>query len=305
MITLPHDGTRLFYNDWGTGRPVVLLNAAMLNSRMWEFQAPHLAARGLRCITYDRRGTGRSDWPWHGYDYDTLADDLAALLDHLDLRDAVLVGYACGGGEAVRYLARHGTGRVGALALVASTTPLMMRTHDNPGGLEPAGFEEALATMAGDRPAFVADQAGCFFGEGPDAAGAALSPALRQWITGLALDCSPRAALEIYRTLFRTDQRAEVAAVDVPTLIVHGDADQGAPYALCATATSALLPDARFVRYEGAAHALFATHAGRLAEDLRAFAVSSSHRASASRSSGQSPTATGRPTSVSIGRSET
>lgn len=110
------DGTRLHYSDWGDGRPVVLLGAAMADSRMWEFQAPFLAGNGLRCVTYDRRGSGRSDIPWSGYDYDTLAGDLADLLDHLDLRDAVLVGYAVGGGECVRYLSRYGTARVARLA---------------------------------------------------------------------------------------------------------------------------------------------------------------------------------------------
>ncbi|WP_234433460.1 alpha/beta fold hydrolase [Streptomyces sp. NRRL WC-3549] len=162
------DGTRLHYKDWGDGRPVVLLGTAMMDSRMWEFQAPFLAERGLRCVTYDRRGSGRSDAPWDGYDYETLAGDLADLLDHLDLRDAVLVGYAVGGGEAVRYLSRYGTGRVAKLALVASTTPFLLRTEDNPDGLDLAVFEEVAEAIRRDRAQWLSACTAPFFG-GPDA----------------------------------------------------------------------------------------------------------------------------------------
>ncbi|MEX2985995.1 alpha/beta fold hydrolase [Streptomyces sp. C36] len=267
------DGTRLFYNDWGTGRPVILLGTAMMNSRMWEFQAPYLARHGMRCVTYDRRGCGRSDWPWEGYDYDTLADDLADLMEHLDLRDAALVGYAVGGGEAVRYLTRHGADRVARLALVASTTPFLMRTEDNPDGLDIALFEEMADAMARDRAAWMTALGASFFG-GPEAGEdgpAAVSPELADWMTRIALDSSPRAAAEIYRTLFTEDQRAEVAKVGVPTLVVHGDADAGAPFPLCGPRTADLVPDSSFIRYEGAAHGLFATHADRLNEDLRTF----------------------------------
>lgn len=266
------DGTSLFYNDWGAGKPVVLLGTAMMSSRMWEFQAPYLAAHGLRCVTYDRRGCGRSDQPWEGYEYDTLADDLAALLDHLDLTDVALVGYAVGGGESVRYLARHGTERVSRLALVGSTTPFMMKTPDNPDGLDLALFEGLAEGMVKDRPRWAAELATQFFGGvGDDPDRPALSPELTRWAAELALDCSPRAALEIYRTLFTTDQRAETAKITVPTLIVHGSADMGAPFGLCGEATAALIPGSTFIRYEGAAHGLFATHADRFNADLLAF----------------------------------
>jgi non-heme chloroperoxidase len=266
------DGTRLHYTDWGDGRPVVLLAAAMADSRMWEFQAPFLAGQGLRCVTYDRRGTGRSDAPWNGYDYDGLAADLADLLDHLDLQDVLLVGYAAGGGEAVRYLSRH-TGRVTGLALVASTTPFLLRAPDNPDGLDMALFEEIERAIRTDRAAWLRSLTWPFFG-GADAdpANPPLSPRLAAWLTDLALDTSPRAAVEIYRTLFTTDQRAELAALTVPTLVVHGTADLGAPYALCGPRTARLVPDSTFLTYEGAAHGLFATHADRLNADLLEFA---------------------------------
>ncbi|MFF1268986.1 alpha/beta fold hydrolase [Streptomyces anulatus] len=266
------DGTSLFYNDWGTGEPVVLLGTAMMSSRMWEFQAPYLAAHGLRCVTYDRRGCGRSDQPWDGYGYDTLADDLAALLDHLDLTDTALVGYAVGGGEAVRYLARHGTDRVSRLVLAGSTTPFMMGAPDHPEGLDPALFESLAEGMVKDRPRWAAELTTQFFaGAGGDPDRPALSPELMRWSSELALDCSPRAALEIYRTLFTTDQRAETARIRIPTLVVHGSADMGAPIGLCGEATARLIPGSTFLRYEDAAHGLFATHADRFNADLLAF----------------------------------
>ncbi|MFJ9343554.1 alpha/beta fold hydrolase [Streptomyces sp. NPDC101733] len=271
LLTTP-DGTRLSYQDWGQGRPVILSGTAMLDSRMWEFQASFLAEQGLRCITYDRRGTGRSDKPWDGYDYDTLADDLACLLDHLDVHDAVLVGYAIGGGEAVRYLHRHGTDRVAKLALVCSTTPFMQLAPDNPQGLPPEMLEEMAAAIRQDRPAWLREVTVPFFG-GPQGSPEKMeiSQDLADWLVRTSLDLSPRAAIELYRTLFTTDQRAEVAAVDLPVLIVHGTADIGAPYDLCARPTAELLPGATFLTYPDAPHGLFATHADQLNEDLLAF----------------------------------
>lgn len=274
--TTTRDGTRLRYDDWGDGRPVVLLGTAMMDHRMWEFQARFLAEHGLRCVSYDRRGCGDSDTPWQGYDYDTLADDLADLLDHLDLRDVLLVGYAVGGGEAVRYLSRHGNeGRVGKLALVASTTPFLLRTEDNPDGLDIALFEEMAQAIRHDRAQWLGQLSGPFFGgPGGDPAQLPISAELADWLVRTSLDTSPRAGVEIYRTLFTTDQRAETAAVTVPTLIIHGTADMGAPYALCAPKTHDLVKGSELITYEGAAHGLFATHADRLNEDLLAFAKS-------------------------------
>ncbi|MFF7124723.1 alpha/beta fold hydrolase [Streptomyces sp. NPDC008240] len=266
------DGTGLHYSDWGDGRPVVLLGAAMADSRMWEFQAPFLAGNGLRCITYDRRGSGRSDIPWTGYDYDTLAGDLADLLDHLDLRDAVLVGYAVGGGECVRYLSRYGTQRVAGLALVASTTPFLLRAPDNPDGLEPALFDQMEQAIRTDRAAWLDALTWPFFaGPEPDPDNLPLSGQLAGWLIGMCLNTSPRAGTEIYRTLFTTDQRTETAAVPVPTLVIHGTADLAAPYPLCGPRTAELIPGSRLITYEGAAHGMFATHADRLNADLLAF----------------------------------
>ncbi|MVO88445.1 alpha/beta fold hydrolase [Streptomyces sp. p1417] len=267
------DGTRLHYEDWGEGRPVVLLCSATMNARMWEFQAPYLAGRGLRCVLPDRRGFGRSERPWNGYDYDTLADDLAALLEQLELTEATLVGYAIGGGEAVRYLARHGSARVARLALVCATTPFLLRGPDNPEGLDESVLEQVLGAMSTDRAGCAAQIAGPFFG-GPDATvdSLELSPELVNWLIQLALDGSPRASMEITRTLFTEDLRADVRGVDVPTLIVHGDNDLSAPLELCARRTADLIPHSSLEVYEGAAHGLFATHRERLNARLLQFA---------------------------------
>ncbi|MER7044670.1 alpha/beta fold hydrolase [Streptomyces jumonjinensis] len=272
------DGTALYYEDWGRGRPLVFLGTAMQNSRMWEHVARPLVEAGLRCITVDRRGHGRSDWPWDGYDFDTLADDLAAILDRTDVADAVLVGYAMGGGETVRHLSRHGTERVGAVALVNSVTPFMCRTDDNPEGLDPSVFDGIVAELMADRARWVVDAAAGFFG-GPEGTVENLPVSFEhaRWLGYMALDCSSRAALESYRTLFTTDLRPDVATLrssGLPVLLIHGDGDLGAPLELCGMRTARLLPDAPFVVYEGAAHGLFATHADRLVADLLKFAAS-------------------------------
>jgi len=272
------DGTNLHCTDWGAGRPVVLLATGVMSSRAWEFQASYLARQGLRCVSYDRRGCGRSDWPWDGYDYDTLADDLATVLESRDLSDVALVGCAVGAGEAVRYLSRYGADRVSRLILVSPTTPFMMRSPDNPDGIDPAVLDEMTEAIERDRPRWAAELAGPFFAgaEAPLYAGTDLdelpvSSDLARWMAGLTLDSSPRATAEICRTLFTSDQREETAKVPVPTLVVHGDADLAAPLELCGARTAALVPDCSFVRYEGAAHGLFASHADRLNKDIISF----------------------------------
>ncbi|MFE9633174.1 alpha/beta fold hydrolase [Streptomyces sp. NPDC006463] len=266
------DGTNLYCTDWGAGRPVVLLGTGVMSSRVWEFQAPYLVRSGLRCVSYDRRGCGRSDRPWDGYDYDTLADDLAAVLESLDVSEVALVGCAVGAGEAVRYLARYGAERVERLVLISPTTPFIMRTDDNPDGVGVELLDAMAAAIDADRPRWAAGLAAPFFGgagAGPE--DLAVSPELARWMADLALDSSPRATQEIYRTLFTTDQRAETAEVAVPTLVIHGENDLAAPVELCGARTAALIAGSSFIRYEGAAHGLFASHADRLNKDMLAF----------------------------------
>ncbi len=157
------DGNRLFYKDWGSGKPVVFVAGWSVGSDMWEYQLAPLAKQGLRCIAYDRRGHGRSDQPGRGYDFDTLADDLSAVLERLDLRDVTLVGHSMGCGEIVRYLSRHGSSRVKRIALLGPTMPFLLKTADNPDGIEPAAFEAARAAMLQDRPKWLWDNADPFF----------------------------------------------------------------------------------------------------------------------------------------------
>jgi len=263
------DGTSLYYLDWGSGKPAVFAASAWLSSRMWEFQLPFLAGQGLRCVAYDRRGHGRSDCPWDGYDYDTLADDLAELLEQLDLHGVTLIAHAAGGGEVVRYLTRHGTERVGRIALVSATAPFLMKTGDNPEGVECALMEADMAARTADRPRWFARNADGFFGVGLP--GIDVSREFVELMIRQCLDCSVRAAVEFFLTGFRTDLRTELRRVSVPTLIVHGDRDVQAPIDLCGRRTARLVPDSRLVEYRDAAHGLFVTHAGRLNADLLQF----------------------------------
>ena len=235
----------------------------------WEYQALPLSERGFRCISYDQRGCGRSDDPGAGFDYDTLADDLAALMDYLDLRDVSLVSHSMGGGVVTRYLARHGGGRVARIVLAATTTPFPAKSADNPSGID-ADVEKALiAQMCSDRPCYVASIAPDFFGAGLSECHA--SPEMMQWGISLTLQASPKASVEMFRTSFGTDQRAELSAIAVLALIIHGDKDQSSPITLTGQKTASLIPGSRFVVYEGAPHGLLLTHTDRFNRDLVAF----------------------------------
>lgn len=263
------DGTRLYYLDGGAGQPVLFVASAWLSSRTWEFQLPYLVGQGLRCVAYDRRGHGRSDWPWNGYDYDTLADDLATLLETLDLRGVTLVAHSAGGGEVVRYLTRHGDDRVARIALISATTPFPMKTESNPEGGDRAFMEADLAVRTADRPKWFADNADGFFGVGLP--GVAVSPEFVQFMIGQCLDCSAKATTDIFLTGFSSDLRDELRAITVPTLIVHGDHDVQAPLEICGRKTAQLVAQNQCVIYENAAHGLFVTHAERLNADLLRF----------------------------------
>jgi non-heme chloroperoxidase len=264
------DQTRLCFTDAGKGAPIVFVSSAWLSSRMWEFQVPQLVAAGKRCITYDRRGHGRSDWTWDGYDYDTLADDLATLIEHLDLREVTLIAHSAGGGEVVRYLSRHGSSRIARVALVSCTLPAPLQTPDNPEGVDRALMEPSLEERTADRPKWFAENADSFFGIGLP--GITVSREFVQFMIQQCLDCSARATREFFLCGFTSDLRAELSTINVPTLIVHGDHDLQAPLALCGRRTAQLVPNNRFVVYENAAHGLFVTHAARLNTDLISFA---------------------------------
>ncbi|MBQ1542846.1 MAG: alpha/beta hydrolase [Caulobacteraceae bacterium] len=259
------DGARLFVREWGRGRPIVFVASAMLPSDMWTSQMLALSGRGFRCIAFDRRGHGRSSDTGGGYDYDTLADDLAAVMEARDARDAVLVSHSFGGGEVARYLSRHGDAAVGGVVLVAPTTPFLLRTADNPHGVPAEAFEALRQAMAADFPKWMDDNEEAFVT--PET-----SAGRRRWIKDLMQRTSLQAVIEMNRVMTRTDFRPELRAIRRPVLVVHGTRDASAPIDLTGRPTAALIPDARLEVYDEAPHGLFMTHAARLNEDLRRFA---------------------------------
>jgi pimeloyl-ACP methyl ester carboxylesterase len=256
-----HDGNRQFYKDLGEGPPVVLVHAWSLNSAMWEYQLPVLRGAGYRCVAMDRRGHGRSDQPAGGYDMDSLADDLAALLERLDLRDVRLVAHSMGTCEVTRYLARHGSGRVSRVVYLGAMTPYLQ------GAVGQQAVEATVAALHADRPGWFRDNAPAYFA----VPGSGVSQALVDdgVTTILATPLEVQAAC--LRETFGTDLTSDLAAVDVPALVVHGDADASAPIDLTGRPTAQLLPDARFELYPGAPHGLYVTERERLARDLLGF----------------------------------
>ncbi len=263
------DKTTLFYNDWGAGRPVVLIHGWPLDSDMWEYQSVFLASQGLRVVAYDRRGFGRSSQPWSGYDYDTLADDLKAVLDALDLHDATLVGFSMGGGEVARYMSRHGGARVAKAALIAAVTPYLVQASDNPDGVPRATFDQIIDGLRADRPNFLATFGKQFFGAG--LLNFTVTSEILQWSLMMALMGSPKATLDCVRAFSETDFRRDMAAFRVPTLIVHGDADATVPIGKSGRVAAAMIPGSVLKEYAGAPHGLFFTEKDKLNQDLLAF----------------------------------
>jgi non-heme chloroperoxidase len=269
-IVTTTDGTEIHYKDWGDGPPVVLSHGWPLNADSWEAQMLFLAGRGQRCIAHDRRGHGRSTQTWDGNEMDTYADDLAALIEALDLRDVALVGFSTGGGEVARYLGRHGTGRVAGVALVSAVPPFMLKTDDNPGGVPIAVFDEIRAGSLADRSQTYRDLAdGPFFGN--NRPGADVSQGIRDafWLQGL--QSGHRNAYECIAAFSATDFRGDLAKFDVPTLVIHGDEDQVVPFSVGGEASAALVDGAELKVYPGAPHGITDTHKEQLGNDLLAF----------------------------------
>ncbi len=264
------DGTRIFYKDWGAGRPVVLSHGWPLNSDSWEAQMLFLAANGYRVIAHDRRGHGRSTQTWHGNEMDTYADDLATLIDTLDLREASLVGFSTGGGEVARYIGRHGTARVAQAVLVSAVPPFMLRTDDNPGGVPVDVFDGIRAGSVADRSQLYKDLAdGPFFGH--NRPGANVSQGIRDAFWLQSMQAGHRNAYECIAAFSATDFRPDLAAFDIPTLVVHGDDDQVVPFEVGGKASAALIKEAELTVYPGAPHGITDTHKERLGADLLAF----------------------------------
>lgn len=262
------DGAALHVSDWPGARPIVFVHAWGLSARQWDYQRAHLAELGHRTVAYDRRGHGRSDDPGTGYDFDTLADDLAAVLAARDLTGVTLVAMSMGAGEAVRYLARHGAARIDRLVLVApACTPYVALAPDNPHGIDPALFAQfRREVLMRDLPAWIDANAAPFVT--PET-----SPGMVAWIKAQMTEASLLALIACNRIGVETDFRAELARVTVPTLVIHGTHDASAPIDLTGRPTAALVPGARLAVYEGAPHGLFVTHMARLNADLAAFAA--------------------------------
>ncbi|OON29265.1 alpha/beta hydrolase [Micromonospora sp. Rc5] len=270
MYVTAADGAQIYYQDWGAGRPVVLSHGWPLNSDSWEAQALFLAGNGYRVVAHDRRGHGRSTRTWHGNEMDTYADDLAAVLDALDLRDVTLVGFSTGGGEVARYIGRHGTGRIAQAVLVSAVPPYMLQGPDNPGGVPVGVFDAIRAGSLADRSQTYRDLAdGPFFGN--NRPGVHVSQGIRDafWLQSMA--AGHRNAYECIAAFSATDFRPDLARFDVPTLVVHGDDDQVVPFEVGGMASAALIANASLLVYPGAPHGITDTHKEQLGDDLLAF----------------------------------
>ncbi|MEW6759855.1 MAG: alpha/beta hydrolase [Pseudomonadota bacterium] len=263
------DGTVIHYKDWGKGQPVVFSHGWPLQGDAWEDQMFYLAARGYRVIAHDRRGHGLSSQPWDGNDMDHYADDLAALVKHLDLKNAILVGHSTGGGEVARYLGRHGSKRVAKAVLVGAVPPQMVKSASNPGGLPMDVFDGIRKNVVEDRSQFFMDLTMPFYGY--NRPGAKVSQGVRDTFRAQGMQCGLKNAYDCIKQFSETDFTADLKKIDVPTLIVHGSDDQIVPIDASAKAAAKLVKNATLLVYEGAPHGLPTTHKHRLNEDLLAF----------------------------------
>jgi len=263
MITTK-DGTSIYYKDWGIGKPVLFSHGWPLSSDAWEDQMVFLASHGFRCIAHDRRGHGRSSQPWTGNDMDTYADDLAELMDSLDVTEAALVGHSTGGGEVARYIGRHGSTRVAKAVLIGSVTPLMLQTPDNPTGVPLAVFDDIRAKVNADRSQFFQELTETFYG-------GVASKGLRDsfWLQGM--QAGFKNVIDCIEAFSETDLTEDLEKFSVPTLIVHGDADVIVPMENTAMVAAQLIPNCSVRVYAGAPHGLCSTHKDKLNDDLLAF----------------------------------
>ncbi len=260
------DVINLYYEDLGTGKNVVFIHGWPLSGSMWEYQITQLPQQGLRCITYDRRGFGHSDKPVGPYDYNTLAADLKAVLDELNLQNVTLVGFSMGGGEIAKYFSLYGGARISKVVLISAVVPYMLKTDDNPDGVPQEVFDGMLKQMTDDRPAFLEGFNKDFFGV--SLLSHPVSDALLQQSANEAMRASPIATIECAKSFSSTDFRADVATINVPTLIIHGDADKTVPIAPTGNKSANQIPGAKYIIYEGEPHGLWFTAKERLNQDL-------------------------------------
>jgi non-heme chloroperoxidase len=260
---------QLNYYDFGTGDPIVLIHGWPLSAASWEYQLAELPLHGKRVIAYDRRGFGYSDKPWDGYDYDTLADDLKAVLDTLNLQNVTLVGFSMGGGEVARYMSRHGGARVSKAIFVSAVTPYLLKTADNPDGVDKSVFDDIIENLGKDRPDFLSSFGKKFYGVG--VMSKPVSAATLEWSQSLALLATPRATTACVKAWSETDFRGDLATIKVPTLFIHGSADETVPLKNSAEQAVKLVPGAKLVVYDGEPHGLNVTAKDRLNRDILTF----------------------------------
>lgn len=263
---------RIAYSDYGKGKPVILLHGWPLSREMWEYQLEDLVNAGLRVIKYDRRGFGKSSKPWDGYDYDSLAEDLNAIIDQLNLREVTLVGFSMGGGEVARYIGRYGSDRIAKVVFISSVTPFLVKTSDNPDGVDESVFADMMEQLQKDRLSFLDDFGKKFFGV--NVISHPVSTPLLEYYRMLASFASARSTKQCAMSFAQTDFREDIKRIDVPTLIIHGDADKTVPIEASSHRTAAMIPGSQYLVYEGAPHGLFYTHHKQLNQDLVTFITS-------------------------------
>jgi non-heme chloroperoxidase len=263
------DGTQIFYKDWGSGQPIVFSHGWPLNADAWDDQSAFVGANGFRAVAHDRRGHGRSSQPWTGNDMDTYADDLAAVIETLDLRDVVLVGHSTGGGEVTRYIGRYGTSRVTKAVLLGAIPPRMLKTETNPEGTPIDAFDELRAGLTADRSQFYKDLSAPFYGA--NRPGSKVSQGVRDAFWLMSMQVGLKGAYDCIKAFSETDFTEDLERFDVPTLVVHGDDDQIVPIAASALKSSKLIKNAVLKVYPGAPHGLATTHKDEFNADLLAF----------------------------------